>query len=37
MDFRFQHYKYEGKQSNGTRNMKNINFVPRHPRNSIIT
>ena len=28
MDFRFKHYNYEGKQSNGTRNMKNINFVP---------
>ena len=25
---RFKHYNYEGKQSNGTRNMKNINFVP---------
>ena len=29
MDYRFKHYNYEGKQkSNGTRNMKNINFVP---------
>ena len=28
MDFRFKRYNYEGKQSNGTRNMKKINFVP---------
>ena len=24
----FKQYNYEGKQSNDTRNMKNINFVP---------
>ena len=24
----FKHYNYEEKQSNDTRNMKNINFVP---------
>ena len=29
MDFRFQHWTYEGKKSNGTRNMKNINFPPK--------
>ena len=28
MDFRFKHYNSEGKQIHGTRNMKNINFVP---------
>ena len=29
MDFQFKHEgNYEGKQSNGTRNMRNINFVP---------
>ena len=28
MDFLFQHKSYKGKQSNATRNMKNINFVP---------
>ena len=27
MDFRFEHYNYEEKQSNGTRNMKNIHFA----------
>ena len=29
MDSRFQHQSYERKESNDTRNMKNINFVPK--------
>ena len=28
MAFLFDHKSYEGNQSNDTRNMKNINFVP---------
>ena len=27
IDFRFRHYNYEGKQSNVTKNMKDIYFV----------
>ena len=37
MDFRFKHYNYEEKQSNGTRNMKNINFVPEQEQITVVT
>ena len=29
MDSQFLYYRYEEKQSNGTRNMKNVSFVPK--------
>ena len=37
MGSRFYHYKYEQKQSNDTRNMNNVSFVPKDTQRILLS